>query len=193
MNSSCQIAKPFCFTEDNFSEIFNTYWRKLYSIAYCRLRDTELSKDLVQEVFVYCWQQRDSIRITSSIEAYLRTALQYQLVAHFRRLDINDRAFAYLYEQMVRVDTHMQDILTEQDLTKILHNQFDQMPETMREIFKLRIEEYTVVEIAQSLNLAEKTVRNNISKGLHQLRKGISKDFPEDFSAICFVLYLILT
>lgn len=193
MDSSAQEAKLFRFTEDNYTTIFQTYWRKLYAIAYHRLRDTEFAKDIVQEVFVYCWQQRESIRITTSVEAYLRTALQYQLVAHFRKLDINDRAFAYLYERMVEVEAHMRDILTEQDLAKTVTNEVEQMPDTMREIFRLRIRDYTVDEIAQSLNIAEKTVRNNISKGLHRLRKAMAKDFPEDFSAVCLTLYFLLT
>ncbi|MBK1438886.1 sigma-70 family RNA polymerase sigma factor [Parapedobacter sp. ISTM3] len=193
MDSPAQEAKLFRFTEENYTTIFNSYWRKLYTIAYRRLRDTELAKDMVQEVFVYCWQQREAIRITTSVEAYLRSALQYQLVAHFRKLDINDRAFAYLYERMVEVEAHMRDMLTEQDLAKTLNTELELMPDTMREIFKLRIRDYTVVEIAQSLNLAEKTVRNNIAKGLHRLRNAVSKDFPEDFSAICLSLYVLLT
>ncbi|GGC23619.1 DNA-directed RNA polymerase sigma-70 factor [Parapedobacter defluvii] len=193
MDSSAQEAKLFRFTEENYTTIFNTHWRKLYAIAYRRLHDAEVAKDMVQEVFVYCWQQREAICITTSAEAYLRTALQYQLVAHFRKLDINDRAFAYLYQRMVEVEEHMRDILTEQDLANTLNSEVEQMPDTMREIFRLRIRDYTVDEIAQSLNIAEKTVRNNISKGLHRLRKAVSKDFPEDFSAVCFVLYLLLT
>lgn len=193
MDSSAQEAKLFRFTEDNYTTIFQTYWRTLYAIAYRRLRDAEFAKDIVQEVFVYCWQQRETIRITTSVEAYLRTALQYQLVAHFRKLDINDRAFAYLYERMVEVESHMQDILTEKDLAKAVTNEVEQMPETMRDIFRLRIRDYTVDEIAQSLNIAEKTVRNNIAKGLHRLRKAMAKDFPEDFSAVCLTLYFLLT
>ncbi len=193
MEAPFREAKLFHFTEENYTDIFNTYWRMLYAIAYRRLRDAELAKDMVQEVFVYCWQQRETIEITTSVTAYLRSALQYQLIAHFRKLDVQDRAFAYLYERMVAVEAHMRDVLTEQDLANTLNQEMEQMPTTMREIFKLRIQDYSVNEIAESLNLAEKTVRNNITKGLHRLRKAMSKDFPEDFSAVCFTLYLLLT
>jgi len=190
---SVQEAGFFPFSEEAYTSMFHAYWKKLYVLAYRRLRDPELAKDMVQEVFVYCWQQRESIQINTSLEAYLRGALQYQLIAYFRKLDIKDRAFSYLYDRMVEVEAHMRDLLTEQDLAKTLDQELEQMPDTMREIFKLRIRDYTVNEIALSLNLAEKTVRNNISKGIQQLRKAVSKNFPEDFSAICLVLYILLT
>lgn len=180
-------------SEDNYTSIFNAYWKKLYVIAYRRLQDAELAKDMVQEVFVYCWQQRANIQINTAIEAYLRTALQYQLIAHFRKLDVKGRAFTYLYQRMVQVHSHMKDVLAQQDLEKTLNHELQQMPDTMREIFELRIRDYSVDEIACSLNLAEKTVRNNISKGLHQLRKALAKDFPDDFSAICLLFYILLT
>lgn len=181
------------FSEANYASVFNTYWKTLYVLAYRRLRDSDLAKDMVQEVFVYCWQHRETIHITTSMEAYLRGALQYQLIAYFRKLDVKDRAFSYLYQRMVEVEVHIKDALTELDLTKILDSEFERMPDTMREIFKLRIRDYTVDEIAATLNLADKTVRNNIAKGMHRLRKVLSKNFPEDFSTICLVLYFLLT
>lgn len=185
-------SQCFQFNENNYAAVFKTHWRKLYSLAYKRVRDSELAKDLVQEVFTYCWQQKDRIQINTSMEAYLRSALQYQIIAHFRKMDIRERAFSQLYEQMVKVEEHMRDILTEQDLARSLNAELEKMSLTMREIYRMRFQSYSVKEIASTLNIAEKTVRNNISLGLNQLRVSISKDFPEDFPAICMVLYLIL-
>lgn len=183
----------FEFSETNYTILFNTYWKGLYAIAYRRLRDADLAKDIVQDLFVYCWQQRDTIRINTSIEAYLRSALQYRLIAHFRKLDVEDRAFTYLYDRMVEVEASIKDKLAVQDLGRMLDKEFEQMPDTMREIFKLRSRDYSVNEIAENLNLAEKTVRNNITRGLQQLRTALSKDFPEEYSALFFVLYILLT
>lgn len=180
-------------TEEAYARVFNDHWKKLYTSAYLRLRDEELAKDMVQDLFVNVWQRRHTIQITESMEAYLCRSLQYQLIAHFRKENIRSKAFAYLLEKMAEVEERISDRLTEQDLEKTVSAELKQMPDTMREIFNLRIRDYTVAEIAKSLNLAEKTVRNNISKGLSRIRKAISRDFPEDFSAICLALYIILT
>lgn len=180
-------------SDQNYTSIFNTYWKKLYAIAYHRLRDEDLAKDIVQDVFVYCWNQRHQIVINLSIEAYLRAALQNQIVAHFRKEDIRSKAFAYLYERMVQVEEQIKDVLTAKDLEKTVDAEMSEMPETMRQIFKLRIRDYSVPEIAGSLDIAEKTVRNNLSMGVGRIRKAIAKDFPEGFSAVSVALYVILT
>lgn len=188
-----QKAMYFAFTEANYEAVVKSYWRRLFAIAFRRLRDEELAKDMVQDVFAYCWQQRDNIRIHTSVEAYLRVTLQHLLFAHFRKLDTESKAFAFLYQRMVEVEEHMRDILTEQDLTKTLTAEMETMPDTMQQIFKLRMLDHTVEEIAQSLNIANKTVKNNLSLGLQRLRKAIAKDFPEDFPVVCLALYILLT
>ena len=161
----------FQFNESNYDDVFNQYWRKLFAIAYHRLKDSELAKDLVQEVFEYCWKQKDVILINTSLEAYLRTALQYQIIAHFRKIDTKERAFEQLYMRMVHIEESAHDLLSEQDLARTLNNEIDKMPTTMREVYKLRIQDYSIDEIAGKLNIAEKTVRNNLSLGLKKLKK----------------------
>jgi RNA polymerase sigma factor (sigma-70 family) len=184
-----QETTCFQFTTANYEALVKSHWRKLFAIAYRRLRDDDLAKDMVQEVFTYCWEQRDIIRIHTSVEAYLRVSLQHVLFAHFRKLEVESKAFSFLYQRMIEVESHMRDILTEQDLTKSLTDEMENMPSTMREIFKLRMCDHSVEEIAQSLDIANKTVKNNLSLGLNRLRKVIAKDFP----AICLLLYILLT
>nr|WP_121272728.1 sigma-70 family RNA polymerase sigma factor [Pedobacter schmidteae] len=177
---------------DQFTVIFNTYWKKLYVIAYRRLRDEELAKDIVQDVFVYFWKERQNININGSLEAYLRKSVQYQIIAHFRKHTIHSKALGFLLEKMNEVEVNIRDILTEQDFANTVQTEVKEMPGTMQEIFNLRFKDQSVKEISESLGLAEKTVRNNISIGLVRIRKAISRDFPEDFSAICLALYILL-
>lgn len=187
------LTRTGVITEEAYTTIFNANWKKLYAIAYRRLRDSELAKDMVQEVFVYLWKQREHIRIKESVEAYLRGALQYQLIAHFRKENIRGRAFAYLLERMVEVEEQMKDVLVREDLEKTLKEGLVEMPNTMQAIFKLRIHNYSVHEIAESLDLTEKTVRNNISKGLHHMRKVLSREHPDDLLVVLLALHIILT
>jgi len=177
---------------ESFTAIFNTYWKKLYVIAYRRLGDEELAKDIVQDVFVYFWKERQNININESLEGYLRRSVQYQIIAHFRKHTIHSKALSFLLEKMNEVEVNIRDILTEQDFANTVNSEVKEMPDTMQEIFKLRFKDQSIKEISEQLGLAEKTVRNNISIGLVRIRKAISRDFPEDFSAICLALYILL-
>lgn len=181
-----------CGQTDYFTTVFNTYWKKLYVIAYRRLRDEDLAKDIVQDVFVYFWKERHNIQISGSLEAYLRRSVQYQIIAHFRKDTIHSKALGFLLEKMNEVEVNIRDILTEQDFANTVNSEVREMPDTMQEIFNMRFKDHSVKEISDNLGLAEKTVRNNISIGLVRIRKAISRDFPEDFSAICLALYILL-
>lgn len=183
----------FQFTAENFEGLALRYWRKLYVIALRRVNDEEVAKDLVQEVFTHCWQQRETIRIHTSVESYFRMSLHRLIIAHFRRLDVTSKAFAYVEQRLLEEEEHMPDLLSQKDIQKTLNQEVEIMPFTMRQIFRLRMKDYTVEEIAHSLNIAPKTVRNNISQGLHFLKKAIAKDFPKDFPTISILLYVFLT
>jgi RNA polymerase sigma factor (sigma-70 family) len=177
----------------DFTAVFNLYWKKLYVIAYRRVGDEEIAKDIVQDVFVYYWNNKDVIKVGVSIEAYLRRATQFQVIAHFRKNLIHSNAVSYLLERMNQVELGINDLLTEKDISRVVHSEIKEMPDTMQQIFKLRVEDQTVPEIAGHLGIAEKTVRNNISMGLVRLKKALAKDFPDDFSTISLIFCILWT
>lgn len=177
----------------DFTAVFNLYWKKLYVIAYRRVGDEEIAKDIVQDVFVYYWNNKDIIKVGVSIEAYLRRATQFQVIAHFRKNLIHSNAVSYLLERMNQVELSINDLLTEKDISRVVHSEIKEMPDTMQQIFKLRVEDQTVPEIAGHLGIAEKTVRNNISMGLVRVKKALSRDFPDDFSTISLIFCILWT
>src|SRR5690606_39180832 len=59
-----------------FTEIYNRYWKKLYAMAYERLKSKELAEDVVHEVFTSLWQRRHEA-VIKSLNAYLAAATRY--------------------------------------------------------------------------------------------------------------------
>ncbi|WP_242673252.1 RNA polymerase sigma factor [Niastella yeongjuensis] len=52
-----------------YAELYERYWETLFETAYWHLLDKAAAKDIVQEVFVYCWQKREQIQINESMAA----------------------------------------------------------------------------------------------------------------------------
>lgn len=62
------------------------------------------------------------------------------------------------------------------DLLSGIHAWLTMQPEKRREIFRLRyIEEFSTKEIAEELNLSQKTVQNQLLIGQGSLREAVSK------------------
>src|SRR5688500_14750705 len=54
--------------------IFDRYHTSLCRLVYRISRDEDQSKDIVQDVFIKLWRNRQQLEITGSLEAYLKRA-----------------------------------------------------------------------------------------------------------------------
>ena len=158
--------------EDNglaLDELFNRYWEKLFKSADKLLFDEDAAKDVVQDVFIKIWENRNSILITN-LYAYLLQATKYQVISHLRR-----GKFTAQHEE--RLESLISENSTEQiinfkELNLAITESLEHVPNRCREIFYLsRFEYLSNKEIADRLDLSVRTVETQISKALKYLRE----------------------
>ena len=158
-----------------FRWVYNQYWESLHATAYNFTSDREQSNDLVQDVFVDLWINRDKIDINRAPKAYLKSILKYKVISYLRHLSVcRKEAFLSrvkneLYQEGVTNSTR--ETVLFNDLGNWLDFHLDQIPEKSRKIFELsRFEDCTNQEIAIQLNISIKTVEYHISKVLAYLK-----------------------
>jgi hypothetical protein len=66
-----------------FTEIHHRYWERLMAIALQRVKDVHIAQDIMQEVFVSLWNNRQKAVIEKP-ENYLATAVKYLSITHLR-------------------------------------------------------------------------------------------------------------
>jgi RNA polymerase sigma-70 factor (family 1) len=157
--------------ERAFDCLYMRYRSKLISEAYQRIQSRDVAEELVQEVFADLWHKRTSLVITRTFEAYLFTAVKYEVLDHIRSLKVKH---SYL-EQLARFDDRITDMTREQldaeELDYHLNKSINALPDKCREVFKLsRFENYTIQEIADKLNISPDTAKYHISHALKELR-----------------------
>jgi RNA polymerase sigma-70 factor (family 1) len=149
-----------------FTEIYHRYWKRLYALAYDRLRSRELAEDVVQDVLTGLWQRRGQT-IIRSLPAYLATANRYAVFTQFAKL-IPVTTVEALPEavQAVTDDTAQLHFLQQS-----MQEQLKQLPEKCRIVFDYsRNIGLSNKEIAAQLNISEKAVEKHITKALQRLR-----------------------
>lgn len=159
--------------EDNhaaFEVLFNRYWEYLFSIIYRRLNDRDQTQDIVQDIFIYIWNNRASLSIRTGMEPYLFTAARNQLYSLYRRDKLRlAREVELQYQTTVSPQTDQLVLFKEVD--RLVTEELERMPDNVRRCFTLSREEgKSIREIALELMLSEKTVKNNISDALKRLR-----------------------
>jgi len=140
------------------------------------IRDLDASEEIVQELFFRLWQDRQTIRIESSLNGYLYRS-------------VHNRALHYLEHQKV-VSRHAGEVLAAADMTSepvtdaIYYHELqarvarvlERLPERCRLIFKMnRFEGLKYIEIADKLAVSLKTVEADMGKALKEFRKALAE------------------
>jgi RNA polymerase sigma-70 factor, ECF subfamily len=160
-------------------EAFNALFRVLYYpltyYAYRYTKSRDQACDIVQDVFVLIWQDREEIDPDQSLKSYLYKMVRNKSLNHMRdhtnrmvhldNLSGNDAEASYPAE--------MEDHQTSANHLKLKFMAWiDELSDRRKEAFELsRFEGLNHDEIADVMNLSVKTVNNHIVDALSHLRK----------------------
>jgi len=158
-----------------FEQLYHNYWHHLFLAAYNVLKDKAVCEDIVQEVFLQVWNRRESIRIESSLEAYLFSMVRYSVFRHIKKEKAGcSRLFEQLGSRLYNATP--EDITIEKNIHSHIAGAVNSLPEKCREIYRLsREEQLSHHEIATRLNISTKTVENHISIALKKIRFTMTK------------------
>jgi len=159
-----------------FDELYDRHWEMLYDIACKKLGDKEDAKDIVHDVFLLLWNNRDSLNIYKSLSGFLFITLKNKIIDK-HRLSINRLK---KHTEIASTTEVQQNTIYDQvyynELNNFLNQQIDQLPEKMREIYRLsREENLSIEEIADRLSISSQTVKNQITMALKRLREKVSQ------------------
>ncbi len=165
-----------CDSMPAFDELYCRYWEMLYDIAYKKLKDKDDAKDLVHDLFLQLWNNRASISVHRSLSGFLFVSLKNKIIDKQRltanRLNKNTE----IASETVTHQNTVYDQVYYNELNSFLNLQIDQLPEKMKEIYRLsREENLSLEEIADRLSISSQTVKNQLTTALKRLRQKLSK------------------
>lgn len=152
--------------------LFQRYYDSLVRFAIPILKDEDMARDTVQEVFVRIWNRRLELQINTQLKAYLYMAVKNQslnLLKKDERIRWMEDA-AEMESLGASAETTMNQVV-ENDLQRRLQKAMDVIPPKCRQVFQLsRFEGKSYQEIAEILGISVKTVENQMGKALQILR-----------------------
>lgn len=186
-NLDNSIHKLINGDQSALEELFNYYYPRLYNFSKSFLKIEDGIDDVLQEVFIKIWQNRESIKKTDTFNSYVFTITKNLLLNELRRKlndsktknEIQNRSLAEEYHQFEQVEF--------KELKEKLDFEIENLPENQKEIFILsRKEGLSHKEIAEKLKISTKTVEYHIRQSINILKNKIA-----DFGIIA-ILYLYL-
>lgn len=155
--------------EAAFTELYNRFWQKLFAVAYNRLKEMQTAEDVVHDVFVALWTNRHRLSV-ESLENYLATATKYLVLAKIKQ-KVRDRAYAGSLAAAPCAEASAETALHYKRILELVHQEVEKLPEKCRLVFQCsRQQHMPVKEVAHHLQISPKTVENQLTKALKQLR-----------------------
>lgn len=196
MNNSYNQKLLYEISLDNtraFEKIYNHFSKELFFYAFRILNDSEVSEDVIQDVFLNLWLKRKTLRI-ENLKAFLYRCVKNQVLNKIRDRKISDEDIARI--NIIDLGMDSSGHIEFEDLKKILNDQVSELPTRCREIFVMsRFEQMSNMEIAEKLGISVQGVKNQISKALVRIREQLMNEkiiFPLIFMLpLCFFKYLL--
>ena len=153
---------------DAFSELYRRYWEMLLGIAYQRLQSLPMAEDAVHDVFAGLWRKRHGLTVDLP-GPYLAAAVKYQTLLQIRKAE-GLRKFGRRMSPAGEPPS-AEDEFEIKQIERMIREEVLRLPERCRLVFQYSREEgLSHAEIAEKMQISVKTVENQMSKALRQLR-----------------------
>ena len=177
------LLRKVCLYSDEiaYRSLYYDFFAPLCVYAYRYLKDEDLCQDVIQDVYVKIWTQREELRIHTSATNFLITLVRNACLDLLRRQEVEKRWSEY---EQVKDKEESYDLYTTEELRHLLNEALDKLPEKIADTFRMnRLEGKTYAQIAEEKQISVKTVEAYMTKALKFLRVEL-KDF------LSFILFV---
>lgn len=152
-------------------DLFGYYYPRLFHFSKSILKIEAEVDDILQEVFVKLWLNRHKIGNVETFNSYIFTITKNE-VLNLIRTNIRNNSFKNeLFQRSVAEEFQMHSQLEFNEVKSGIDQVISQLPEKRRQIFILsRTEGFSNKEIAQQLNISEKTVEDHITHAIKKIK-----------------------
>jgi len=171
-----------------FEQLFERYWKPLYTALLKRIHDEAEAQDILQDLFVSLWVRREQLPDHIDWEDYLYAALRNRALNFMQASRVRlDYANMVLNRHAEPSTDGADGSLLSDDLQQIIRRATEKMPNRMKEVFLLSYSGgFTPREIADQLSLSLQTVKNHLTEA-----RTILRQFLAHYSAETWVWVIV--
>lgn len=163
-----------------YEALFSNYYPQMVRFAEGYLFDKQECEDIVQNLFIYFWENADKINLELSVKSYLFQSVKNRCLNHLRDMQIRDRHNLLYLEGLLNLDDYSE--IQDPDIVIQINTAIARLPEQMAKIFKLKyLDGKKIMEIAQISQITENTVKTQLLRAKDKLRKMLAETTSLNF------------
>lgn len=155
---------------DEFELLYRIYFQRMVLFANKYVYDLDEAENIVQDVFVNLWVNRETLNPSKNIKMYLYIAVKNKALNVIKHLKVQRH-----YQEKISVcegdhQTPESNILYK-EMEQRVNVALQKLPEKCRLVFLMsRLDHLTYQEIADILGISIKTVENHMGKAIKILK-----------------------
>lgn len=161
-----------------FAEIYERYWYALCSHAIFMLKDKELGRDVVQDVFFTLLLNSGKLNPTLSLKSFLYTCLKNRVISHIRREQVEAKYLDSLRFYIPPNYSPADQLVLEKELAEQIEAEISALPPKMRTVFELsHRQQLNTEEIAIEISANRHTVKKQLQEAVKKIKNKFSPHF----------------
>jgi RNA polymerase sigma-70 factor (family 1) len=175
---------------DALEYLFHQYYDDLCRYTFVFTKDIAVAENIVQDLFVYVWEHRETIEIRLSFESYLFQASRYKALNYKRDNSHKVDKLSILKEQFRgEVSVGADEAIELKELNQIVSEAIDLLPDRCQQIFRLsRTDELSYREIAELMNISISTIDNQVNTAIKKIKTHVRRYYPELYLSLLVFL-----
>ena len=170
-----------------FEDIYLKYYPKLVRFSKEYVITEADAENIVQDCFVYLWEQQNKISSINNINAFLFRLvknkcidfLRHKIMAEDKNENLQNTLMQEYSFKLQSIESFDHNLVSDNEIELIIKKAINNLPEKCRNIFILnKVEGLKYEEIAQQMNLSPNTVRNQISLAMKKMKLELKDYFP---------------
>ncbi|MCK5857431.1 MAG: RNA polymerase sigma-70 factor [Bacteroidales bacterium] len=154
-----------------FNSLFDEFYAELCEFSFRIIGRKELAEEVVADVFANIWIKRDTIEITINLKAYLYKSTKNMTISYIRKKKVDMLPLDDILPFQESLSGNPEQEILKKEHFAALENMLAIIPNKSRIVFKMhRLDNLKYREIAEVLDISQKTVEKHMGKALKILR-----------------------
>lgn len=164
-----------------FRKVYHHFYKKLLQFAFILTKNKEVSEELVEDVFIKFWKNKEHAEEIRYLKVYLYTATKNTCLNYLSsRANANlTKPFDAINIELPETSCPVQLLIYQETFSKI-HRAIDTLPPRCKMIFKLiREDGLKYKEVAEILNLSVNTVESQMTIAIRRIAFLVKEEFEK--------------
>jgi RNA polymerase sigma-70 factor (family 1) len=164
-------------SKNAFSAIFISYYKDLVLYAVNFTHDQDSAEEIVQDVFVRIWEDREILNIDISLKAYLLKSVRNKCIDWSRHADVRKKYHEENSRATLLCDNNTDHYILNSEIESLLKSALKKLPHEVEQVYRMsRFEGLKYHEIAERLQLSVRTIEDRMVKAFCVIRDEL-KDY----------------